>query len=115
MLARAEGILSALASDRPDDATAPTLLAECALVRAAFLKRAGRGHVEAARRGIERLDQAMALQPRNPSPWVIRARLQALADEPERARENLARAVSMNPLVRGGAEAVLTRAELGAR
>ena len=34
-------------------------------------------------------------QPRNPSLWVIRARLQALAEEPERARESLARAESV--------------------
>jgi len=34
-------------------------------------------------------------QPRNPSLWVIWARLQALAEEPERARESLARAESV--------------------
>ena len=55
----------------------------------------------------------MALEPREPSFWVIRARLEALADEPERARASLGRALAMNPQVKAGPEAVLARAELG--
>jgi serine/threonine-protein kinase len=111
-LARAEKELSGLVSERPDDVAARALLAECAVVRATFLRRGGRPHAEVARRGLAQLDQAMALQPRDPSLWVIRARLQALSDQPEKARESLSRAVAMNPLVKAGREAVLARAEI---
>lgn len=111
-LTRAEQQLTALVSERPDDVTARALLAESAVVRASFLKRGGRPHVEEAHRGLGLLDEAVKLQPRDPSLWVIRARLQGLADDPERARESLSHALEMNPLVRAGREAVLARAEL---
>ena len=112
-LEQAKKQLSGIASERPDDATARALLAEVAVVRAAFLRRAGRPHAEEAKRGLDRIAEAMALEPREPSFWVVRARLEALADEPEQARASFARALAMNPLVTAGPEAVLARAELG--
>jgi len=112
-LEQARKELSGIVSKRPDDATARALLAEVAVVRAASLRRAGLPHAEEASRGLARIAEAMALEPREPSFWVIRARLEALADEPERARASLGRALAMNPQVKAGPEAVLARAELG--
>ncbi|MGZ3478714.1 MAG: protein kinase domain-containing protein [Myxococcaceae bacterium] len=112
-LVRAEQVLASLLAERPDEATALGLLAECARVRATWLKHRGLPAADEARKGVAKLDVAMAHQPRDPLLWVLRARLLVLAEDTAHARESLEHAVAMNALVREAPLARQARAELG--
>jgi tetratricopeptide (TPR) repeat protein len=112
-LARAEQVLAAVLAERPEEAAALGLLAECARVRATWLKHRGLPAADEAWKGVAKLDLAMAHQPRDPLLWVLRARLLVLAGDTPQARQSLEHAVAMNPLVREAPLIRQTRAELG--
>jgi eukaryotic-like serine/threonine-protein kinase len=112
-LIRSERLLTAVLKERPTDALAPVLLAECARVRAAWLKQRGRPAADEALRGIQQLQSAMAHQARDPMLWVLRARLLVLADDFAGAQESLEHAGAMNRLVLQAPLAAQARDELG--
>ncbi|MBI5069192.1 MAG: protein kinase [Deltaproteobacteria bacterium] len=111
-LARAEALLRELERATPGDAHTLTLLATCAVERAAWLRERGRPRAEEARRGLAVATRALEVLPRDPQLWVARARLQGLADDPEAARKSLASAYAIQPRVRATREARSAEAEL---
>ena len=89
-------------------------LARMSLESARWLSRAGKPTVAAAAKGIEHVQKALQVRPGDPDLWVLRAQLEALAGDAPAARESLARAWAINPLIKGGpgsqaAEALLAR------
>jgi hypothetical protein len=87
-------------------------LADVALQRALWLRRQGKPFAESARAGLAAAARALEVGPRDATRWVLQARLQGLAGDAAAGRQSLARALSLNPLVRGHPSARAAEAEL---
>jgi len=89
-------------------------LARFSLERARWLASKHRDATGVARTGLERLQKALAQNPREPALRLIQARLQTLAGDTVGASRSLEAALAANPLIRQGASAKLALAEVGA-
>jgi len=76
-------------------------LAEVALLRARWLRRAGRAAGAEARRGLALALELVARAPRSPEARVLAGHLAALAGQGAAARQHLEGAAAANPLVKG--------------
>lgn len=76
------------------------LVAACDLEAARWAHRRGKSSVGDARRGLDALDKAMGgATSRDPTAWMEKAELLALAGDGEQARASLEHAVALNALV----------------
>jgi serine/threonine-protein kinase len=113
-IARARSRFERTLREDPDDADALFGLASCALEQALWSRRRGGSGAEAARRGLAHAERYVRAEPWNPEGLVLRARLLAQAGDLAAARESLGRALSTQPLLRGGREYRDAEAELAA-
>jgi hypothetical protein len=111
-LGRAESYFATLLRSEPRNGVGLSGLAATALQRALWFRRRGRPSARTARRGLWPAARALEVDPRDPVRWVLQARLQAASGDPEGGRRSLARAISVNPLVRGNPDAMAAEAEL---
>ena len=111
LLARAAKGIDELNREQPG--SADDLVADCALEAAVWARRSGRSAAADARRGLDAVSKLIAATPRDPLSWVKKAHLEALAGDGAKARESLARALEINPLVSGSRAAKEAAAAIG--
>lgn len=112
VLSEAEKQFKAVLKAQPENAYAQQGLAQCALEQAAWLRRQGLPTVSEGAKGLPLIARSMAMEPRDPAPPVIQARLYGFAGDRDAGRKSLEKAVSLNPLVKRSREYQLAVGEL---
>jgi tetratricopeptide (TPR) repeat protein len=112
MCGRAENRLIPFVARHPESVAGHSMLASCALERASWSRRKGMRPGKVARAGLDQVASALEKEPRDPLLWVLRAHLEALEGDRERARQSLERAWATNARVKASRESRRAEAEI---
>lgn len=111
-LVQAEHSFAAVLKAQPTNAYAQQGLAQCALEHAAWLRRRGLPTGPEGAKGLSLIAKSMEMEPRDPMPPVIQARLYGFAGDRGASRKSLEKAAALNPLVKQSREYRLAVEEL---
>jgi serine/threonine-protein kinase len=110
-LGRAERELEPIRRQPAKMAASWRTLASAALERSRWERRDG-SSAPAVAAGLGHVERALELDPRDPQLWVLKSRLQVQAGQTAAAGVSLARALAIQPLVKGSPDAKAAEAEL---
>jgi len=114
-IAGAEKVIPTTLGPRAGADISQEVLARASLERARWLVRVGNPATAAATEGLGRIQKALERRSTDPDLWVLKAQLEAFAGDDPTARESLAKAWSINRLVKAGPASRAAEAQLASR